>query len=187
MPRPLLHVLAEGKMRCLFSMVFGASVILLTSRLEKTGRGADIYYRRTIWLLLFGIAHAYLLWFGDILYPYALCGLVLYPFRKMSARGLLLLGSVLLVMTGISYVMDGYDQRTMIVEGRAAVKAAAEGKKLTEEQEGAKARFERWRRFGEPSAAQLEKDANKWRGNPLQVKGARRGGGAIQLDTLLCA
>ena len=61
----VLHVLAEGKMRCLFSLVFGASVILLTSRLEKSGEAADIYYRRTIWLGLFGIAHAYLLWFGD--------------------------------------------------------------------------------------------------------------------------
>ena len=41
-----MHVLAEGKMRCLFSLVFGASVILLTSRLDKRGNAADIYYRR---------------------------------------------------------------------------------------------------------------------------------------------
>ena len=40
----------------------------------------------TLWLILFGIVHAYLLWVGDILYPYALCGLILYPFRKMTAR-----------------------------------------------------------------------------------------------------
>src|SRR5688572_23168419 len=45
----VMHVLAEGKMRCLFSLVFGASVILLTSRLEKRGDAADIYYRRTAW------------------------------------------------------------------------------------------------------------------------------------------
>ena len=83
----VLHVLAEGKMRCLFSLVFGASMILLTSRLEKHGNAADIYYRRTIWLILFGIVHAYLLWMGDILYPYALCGLILYPFRKMAGAG----------------------------------------------------------------------------------------------------
>src|ERR1017187_8591267 len=78
----VLHVIAEGKMRCLFSMVFGASVILLTSRLEARGTSADIYYRRTLWLLLIGILDAYLLWAGDILYPYALCGLALFPFRK---------------------------------------------------------------------------------------------------------
>src|SRR5947209_20423323 len=82
----VMHVLAEGKMRCLFSMVFGASMLLLTSRIEERQAGtasADIYYRRSLWLMLFGIVHAYLLWAGDILYWYSLCGLVLYPFRRM--------------------------------------------------------------------------------------------------------
>ena len=64
-------------MRCLFSLVFGASIILLTSRLRGGGMPADIFYRRNSWLILFGIAHAYLLWGGDILYPYALCALIL--------------------------------------------------------------------------------------------------------------
>jgi len=70
------ELLFEGTMRGLFSMLFGAGVILLTSRLEKSGAGikcADIYYRRTIWLLVFGIVHVWLLlWYGDILYPYAI-------------------------------------------------------------------------------------------------------------------
>src|SRR5215475_8930079 len=93
----VLHVLAEGKMRCLFSMVFGAGVVLLTSRIERNGASAaDIYYRRTLWLMLFGVVHAYLLWVGDILYPYALCALALYPFRKMSAKALLWIGGIIL-------------------------------------------------------------------------------------------
>ena len=75
-------------MRCLFSLVFGASIILLTSRLEGRGDAADIFYRRNSWLILFGIAHAYLLWGGDILYPYALCALILYPFRNMTPKHL---------------------------------------------------------------------------------------------------
>src|SRR5258708_10753880 len=48
----VMHVLAEGKMRCLFSLVFGASVILLTSRLDARRDAADVYYRRTLWLLV---------------------------------------------------------------------------------------------------------------------------------------
>src|ERR1022692_1429828 len=81
----LFRILIEGKMRCLFSMVFGASMILLTSRVEaRSGAtAADIYYRRNLWLLLFGLAHAFLLFWGDILYPYALCALILFPFRKL--------------------------------------------------------------------------------------------------------
>lgn len=55
----LVQIPIVGKMRCLFSMVFGASMILLTSRAEEQSgtTAADIYYRRNLWLLLFGIAH----------------------------------------------------------------------------------------------------------------------------------
>jgi uncharacterized membrane protein YeiB len=91
-----MHVLAEGKMRCLFSMVFGASMILLPSRAEVRASGtasADIYYRRSIWLMLFGIVHAYLFWAGDILYWFSLFGLVLYPFRRVRPRNLLIIGA----------------------------------------------------------------------------------------------
>jgi uncharacterized protein len=51
-----------------------------------------VYYRRVFWLLVIGALHAYLLWAGDILVLYALCGLLLYPFRRLSARTLLVLG-----------------------------------------------------------------------------------------------
>src|ERR1039458_7437060 len=84
----LFRILIEGKMRCLFSMVFGASMILLTSRVEERSgaTAADIYYRRNLWLLLFGLAHAFQLFWGDILYPYALCALILFPFRELPAK-----------------------------------------------------------------------------------------------------
>jgi uncharacterized protein len=169
----VMHVLAEGKMRCLFSLVFGASVILLTSRLEKRGDAADIYYRRTLWLLLFGIIHAYLLWMGDILYPYALCGLLLYPFRKIRARRLLIIGSVLLVFTSASYIGKGFMEREMITKGLAALEAEKAGKQLTPEQQDAKIDYERWRKFARPSAEELKKDVAEWHGSPLSVIKAR--------------
>lgn len=168
-----MHVLAEGKMRCLFSMVFGASAILLTSRLEARRDAADIYYRRTLWLLLFGVLHAYLLWYGEILYPYALCGFVLYPFRKMRPRGLLLIGTVLLVFNTAAYIGMGFKQREILQSGLAAEAASKQGKKLDEEQEEAKAQYERWRKFSRPTAEELKKDAGEWRGNVLSVIRAR--------------
>src|SRR5262249_453178 len=160
-----LHVLAEGKMRCLFSLVFGAGIILLTSRLEKRNDSADIYYRRTLWLLAFGIAHAYLLWLGDILYPYALCGLALYPFRKITSRALLTIGFVVLVLMGGWYIVAGYFQRDMVEQGRAAQAAAARGDKLSEKQEDAKKEYEEWLRGQRPTADKLAKDASEWRGS----------------------
>jgi uncharacterized protein len=95
----LVRSLFEGKMRAIFSMLFGAGVVLLTSHLDKRGEGArsaDIYYRRTLWLLGFGMLHAYLLWEGDILFSYALSGLFLFPFRNASPRLLIALGAIVL-------------------------------------------------------------------------------------------
>lgn len=170
----VMHVLAEGKMRCLFSLVFGASVLLLTSRLEASGRSsADIYYRRTLWLLLFGIVHAYLLWDGDILYPYALCALILYPFRNRSARSLLTIGTIVLALMAAAYVGLGFKTRDTIEKGRAAVQAAEKGQKLTAQQTEEKNGYERWRKFNRPTPEELKKDAEEWRGNALSVIGAR--------------
>ena len=64
-------IFAEGKMRGLFSMLFGAGVVLLTERAEKRGAGvrvADIFTRRNMWLVIFGMVHAYFIWEGDILF-----------------------------------------------------------------------------------------------------------------------
>jgi uncharacterized protein len=153
--------------------VFGAGVILLTSRLEKRGDAADIYYRRTLWLLAFGIADAYLLWLGDILYPYALCALALYPFRKMSPRALITIGTLILAMSSVSYVFVGMGQKEMIEKGQAAEKAAAAGQVLTHEQQGAKTSYENWRRFMRPTQPEVDRVNAQWRGNALSVLKAR--------------
>src|SRR5262245_42549868 len=60
----LRFVLFDGKMRAIFSMLFGAGVILLTSRLERRdpARSADIFARRNLWLTLFGVLHGYFVW-----------------------------------------------------------------------------------------------------------------------------
>jgi uncharacterized protein len=95
------HVLFEGKMRALFSMLFGAGVILLTPRAEERGAGlrlADIYYRRTLWLIAFGLLHAYFIWDGDILFDYGLTGCLLFPFRKLRPSWLIVIGVVLLAV-----------------------------------------------------------------------------------------
>jgi len=82
----LVTVLVEGKMRALFGMVFGAGVLLFTQKKEQTGRPVHgLFYRRMCWLVLFGVLHAHLiLWFGDILFLYGLCGMLVYLFRNVK-------------------------------------------------------------------------------------------------------
>ncbi len=92
----LNYLLFHTKMMTLFSMLFGAGLVLMSDRAE--GRGArlrGVYYRRSAWLLAIGLVHSYLIWDGDILVPYALCGFLLYPARKWPARRLIVVGACL--------------------------------------------------------------------------------------------
>ena len=92
-----IDVLFEGAMRALFSMLFGASIVLLAT--GPSARGAAMFYRRNAWLLAFGLVDAYILfWTGDILVTYALAGFVLFRFRNASPRKLLISALVVLVL-----------------------------------------------------------------------------------------
>lgn len=73
----IMSVLVDAKMRGLFSLLFGASMLLVFERAEASqGNGKSVHKRRMLWLLFFGLVHYYLIWLGDILTLYALCGLV---------------------------------------------------------------------------------------------------------------
>lgn len=70
-------VLVDGKMRGLFSLLFGASMLLVIERADAADQnGRRVHLWRMAWLLVFGLVHFYLIWFGDILTLYALCGFV---------------------------------------------------------------------------------------------------------------
>lgn len=103
----ICHVLADEKFMAIFSMLFGAGIFLMTSRIEAAGkRSAPLHYRRMGWLVLFGMAHGYLLWSGDILFSYGMCGLVVYLFRKFRPRTLFVAGLLLIAVA--SFVLAGY-------------------------------------------------------------------------------
>jgi len=84
-----IFVLADGKFRGLFSLLFGASMLLFVERAEASGRDGDALQRRRLaWLALFGLAHLFLLWWGDILFLYAVCGFVALALRDWRTRAL---------------------------------------------------------------------------------------------------
>ena len=92
-------VAVDGKMRGLFTFLFGASMLLVAERAEAAGDSpAAVTYRRLAWLLLFGMLHFYLIWFGDILFGYAVIGMVAFLFRKKSPRSLIVIGIALVLL-----------------------------------------------------------------------------------------
>ncbi len=172
----LRWILAEGKMRALFSMLFGAGAILLTSRAEVRGaadRTADIFTRRNMWLMLFGALHCYLIWYGDILFFYGLMGLLfLYPLRKLNPKPLFWTAAIVLVLNGVvglgGQVGSAISTRNKAI---AADKLYRAGKPLTEEQSADirawHDRQERWR----PSQKKLETDLKAMKGGYLSAQG----------------
>jgi uncharacterized protein len=72
----IMSVLVDSKMRGLFSILFGASMLLVYERAQASeGNGAQVHTRRMMWLFVFGYLHFILIWFGDILTLYAACGM----------------------------------------------------------------------------------------------------------------
>lgn len=104
----LSHILADEKFMTIFSMLFGAGILLMTGRIEaKHLPSAPLHYRRMGWLILFGMAHSYLLWSGDILFSYGMCGLVVYLCRKLRPRTLLVLGLLMVAVGSICLTAGG--------------------------------------------------------------------------------
>lgn len=92
----LTHVFAEGKFITLFTLLFGAGIVLFTESKQRKGQPVrELYYRRTIWLIVIGLAHAYLLWYGDILVAYGLSALWVVTVRHWPPRQQLLVGVAL--------------------------------------------------------------------------------------------
>ena len=102
----LNSIFVDGRFRSLFSILFGASMIVVIERAVAAGKkGWQVHYPRMIVLLLFGLAHYYLLWWGDILANYAMVGMIAYFLWRLSAKWLLVASiAVLLLINGMTMV-----------------------------------------------------------------------------------
>lgn len=100
------HTLIDGKFYSLFSLLFGLGFATQLQRASATGRtGTALFRRRLVGLLLIGLAHAYLLWMGDILSIYALVGFALIPFHRCRDRTVLCWAGGLLAWPVLQYAL----------------------------------------------------------------------------------
>jgi uncharacterized protein len=172
----VINVGFEGTQRGLFSVLFGAGIILLTSRFEKDGRpdSADIFFRRNLWLIAFGLFNAWvLLWVGDILYYYGLTALFLYSFRKLAGKTLLTLG-VASFLLGAAW--SGLDTRNLLdLHDRAEQAENTPVADRTAEQQATIAKWKEKSRAGptpEAYAKLREKNTASY-GSALKARGER--------------
>jgi uncharacterized protein len=99
-------VVVDGKMRGLFTLLFGAGLYLFMERAWARGATLKLQVWRLIFLMLFGMVHFFFIWAGDILFYYALFGFaalacVKWPIRRQFGLGLAgyLLGVVFYAVT----------------------------------------------------------------------------------------
>jgi uncharacterized protein len=166
----VVNVTFEGTQRGLFSILFGAGVILFTSRPDST----DAYFRRNLWLIAFGLFNAWvLLWTGDILYFYGLTALFLFSFRNLSGKKLLALGVASFVL-GAAW--SGLDTANLLnLHDRAVAAEKVSPANRTDEQ---KKTIDEWKEasLGGPPPAVVErmkKDNTAGYLTALQVRAPR--------------
>lgn len=103
-----IHIFGDQKFLSIFSMLFGAGIILFADNVESKGYlPSRFYYRRLFWLFTIGLIHGYLLWHGDILVAYAVCGALAFLFRNLNPMVLLALGIILFTVPAFNYWIFG--------------------------------------------------------------------------------
>ncbi|RYG44227.1 MAG: DUF418 domain-containing protein, partial [Chitinophagaceae bacterium] len=165
----------EGTQRALFSMLFGAGIILFIGRKEKNSDGlapADYFFRRQLWLLLFGLFNAFiLLWFWDILFHYACAGMIMFTFRKFSPRALIIAALICLVLQFTRDNVNFYREKKVISTGEMLAAKDTSVVKLTEEQTEKVEAMTEMKEKSSPKAKkkQMEKSLKKVRGSYAEL------------------
>lgn len=159
-----VRVLLEGTQRGLLELLFGAGMMVLAAR-AMTPDGpvavADLYWRRNLWLLAFGLVDIFVLgWAGDILHVYALAALFLFPFRKLGPRLLLALSLSFAAFVMVSGAFQYAERSDLMQRVTAAEQQHAAGAPLAAEQKAALAEWQKLikqRKDGPPELLQMAK------------------------------
>ncbi|QSX34552.1 DUF418 domain-containing protein [Shewanella avicenniae] len=104
----LYYFVLRDRFMSLFAMLFGAGLYL---QWQRFAGATDLLKRRMYWLLVLGVLHCILIWPGDILFNYAVCGLILLRYLKQPPQAMLALALRLFVMgvllSGVASLLAG--------------------------------------------------------------------------------
>lgn len=159
----IAFILVDGKMRGFFSIMFGASLLLILERAERQGDAPwPLHARRMAWLFLFGLGHFILIWEGDILAHYAVCGLVAYGFHAASTKRLTAIGIALITANLFIW--------TVILWTAHALQAEATTSNLADAKEQFALMLDA---LGAPGGASIAQDLQLYRGSYPEMVTAR--------------
>lgn len=155
----------DSSMRTLFSILFGAGMVMFMERMEARNmgiRGADLYFRRILILLVMGLINAFVfMWIGDILFMYAVLAFVIYGLRNTSTKWLFALISLLLIFN-LNKGLSSHDkQMESYAAGAAAVAKQDAGETLDSSEESAAKKHRQRGDFEHAIKTRFEKNIEK--------------------------
>ncbi|HMJ45965.1 MAG TPA: DUF418 domain-containing protein [Ferruginibacter sp.] len=137
----VVSLIPDGTQRALFSMLFGAGIILFIQSQQKKVTGlqpADYFFRRQLWLMVFSLFDVFLLlWSGDILLDYACLGMMMFTFRNLSAKKLLIAAGICMLLMTARENRDNYLDKKIISKGEAIAALDTTIRPLSAEQQEA--------------------------------------------------
>ena len=164
------HIFFDQKFLPIFSMLFGAGLVMMASRAEAKGvKYVGIWYRRSFWLMMIGVAHGYLIWFGDILFHYALFGMLIYPLRNKKPRTLIIIACIVLPIALLLGAGSGKYMRGLQASAVEISELQAAGEELSEEQREQLEEWEEMSIFLGPPEVVVQKDLDGYQQSYREV------------------
>ncbi len=129
------HVFFDQKFMTIFSLLFGAGLVMMGTRADARGaKYGGLWFRRCFWLMVIGALHGYFIWMGDILFHYGLMGMFVFLFRNRSPRALIVIGCLLLPIGMLMSYGGGIYMQELQVTGPEVLELQEAGEELTVEQ-----------------------------------------------------
>jgi uncharacterized protein len=168
----LSFLLIDNKIRGLFSMLFGASMLLVYERAQaRNGQGALAHRRRMVWLMAFGLFHFFFIWSGDILFLYGACGLIGMTLLVLDVPSL---RKVFIILLGVGFLLLTSSVIAMIFLKQSALHPGADAATLSDYRTLLHA-------IGPDGAMEMKKEISLYHGDYSAIARHRfvEGGGAL--------
>ena len=133
---------------------------------------AELFFRRQLWLRVVGLFNAFvLLWFWDILYHYAICGMILFAFRRLKPKHLLIAAGICLLFATARENRDLYKDKAVVVKGEKIAAIDTTKVKLTDKQKDDLAEMQSIKERSKPESKKkrIQKQIDETTGNYAEL------------------
>ncbi|WP_428656486.1 DUF418 domain-containing protein [Runella sp.] len=134
----IINTVFGNKFSALLSILFGAGIVLFFVKVKSTNGFSmvELFIRRQLWLMVFGLINAIiLLWQNDLLFPFSIVGVLLFPLYRLSARALLIGAVIMALLFGGKSYWNFFETKQKYEKYQKVVAIEKKNKKLTKKKQ----------------------------------------------------